>query len=171
MMRGAGGPLLCIGDLLSDVGESDASPPPQQPETSSSSFVSSSDQSLDLTKLFQENYEQLNEALDGTDHSWAALTLKLCSALETANKLVQSTNSNVMSMSEKVGELEGVIKRADSAITAARVVHGFTKQKGRTTYWQSKCQMIHVLSRARLVNSIKGKNVKILSLRNCGVCC
>lgn len=53
MMRGVGGPLLCIGDLLSDVGESDASPPPQQPETSSSSFVSSSDQSLDLTKLFQ----------------------------------------------------------------------------------------------------------------------
>ena len=52
-MRGVGGPLLCIGDLLSDVGESDASPPPQQPETSSSSSVSSSDQSLDLTKLFQ----------------------------------------------------------------------------------------------------------------------
>ncbi|KAM1213693.1 hypothetical protein PS2_005069 [Malus domestica] len=129
MMRGAGGPLLCIGDLLSDVGESDASPPPQQPETSSSSFVSSSDQSLDLTKFFQENYEQLNEALDGTDHSWAALTLKLCSALETANKLVQSTNSNVMSMSEKVGELEGVIKRADSAITAARVVYGSLNKK------------------------------------------
>lgn len=53
-MRGVGGPLLCIGDLLSDVGESDASPPPQQHEPSpSSSSVSSSAQSLDLTKLFQ----------------------------------------------------------------------------------------------------------------------
>ncbi|PQQ08010.1 uncharacterized protein Pyn_30884 [Prunus yedoensis var. nudiflora] len=115
MMRGVGGPLLCIGDLLSDVGESDASPPPpqQQHEPSSSSPISSSTESLDLTKLFQENYEQLNEALVGTDHSWAALTLKLCSALDTANKLVQSTNSNVMSLSEKVGELEGVVKRAD----------------------------------------------------------
>lgn len=51
-MRGVGGPLLCIGDLLSDVGESDASPPLQQPETSSFSSVSSFDQSLDLTKLF-----------------------------------------------------------------------------------------------------------------------
>ncbi|XP_048435384.1 uncharacterized protein LOC103936489 isoform X2 [Pyrus x bretschneideri] len=129
MMRGVGGPLLCIGDLLSDVGESDASPPPQQHEPSpSSSSVSSSAQSLDLTKLFQ-NYEQLNEALGGTDHSWAALTLKLCSALQTANKLVQSTNSNVMLLSEKVGELEGVVKRADSAMAAARVVHGSLNKK------------------------------------------
>ncbi|XP_021809311.1 uncharacterized protein LOC110752864 [Prunus avium] len=138
MMRGVGGPLLCIGDLLSDVGESDASPPPpppppqQQHEPSSSSPISSSTESLDLTKLFQENYEQLNEALVGTDHSWAALTLKLCSALDTANKLVQSTNSNVMSLSEKVGELEGVVKRADSAIAAARVVHGsLNKTEGK----------------------------------------
>ncbi|KAI5355349.1 PREDICTED: LOC18425583 isoform [Prunus dulcis] len=134
MMRGVGGPLLCIGDLLSDVGESDASPlpPQQQHEPSSSSPVSSSTESLDLTKLFQENYEQLNEALAGTDHSWAALTLKLCSALDTANKLVQSTNSNVMSLSEKVGELEGVVKRADSAIAAARVVHGsLNKTEGK----------------------------------------
>ncbi|KAM2274262.1 hypothetical protein ACFX1S_044092 [Malus domestica] len=66
MMRGVGGPLLCIGDLLSDVwgggggGEAVASPPPQQHEPSpSSSSVSSSAQSLDLIKLYQENYEQL----------------------------------------------------------------------------------------------------------------
>ncbi|CAN6720836.1 unnamed protein product [Malus baccata var. baccata] len=139
MMRGVGGPLLCIGDLLSDVwggggwgGEAVASPPPQQHEPSpSSSSVSSSAQSLDLTKLYQENYEQLNEALGGTDHSWAALTLKLCSALQTANKLVQSTNSNVMLLSEKVGELAGVVKRADSAMAAARVVHGSLNRKER----------------------------------------
>ncbi|TQE08913.1 hypothetical protein C1H46_005527, partial [Malus baccata] len=112
--------------------------PPQQHEPSpSSSSVSSSAQSLDLTKLYQEKYEQLNEALGGTDHSWAALTLKvmddlykkLCSALQTANKLVQSTNSNVMLLSEKVGELAGVVKRADSAMAAARVVHGSLNRK------------------------------------------
>lgn len=129
MKGGVGGPLLCIGDLLSDVGESDASSPPQQHEPSASATISSSTQSLDLTKLFQENYDQLNEALAGTDHSWAGLTLKLCGALETANKLVQSTNSNVTLLSEKVGDLERVIKRADSAIAAARVVHGSLNKK------------------------------------------
>ncbi|KAM1119678.1 hypothetical protein ACFX1X_044307 [Malus domestica] len=54
---------------------------------------------------------------------------KLCSALQTANKLVQSTNSNVMLLSEKVGELAGVVKRADSAMAAARVVHGSLNRK------------------------------------------
>lgn len=53
MMKGVGGPLLCIGDLLSDVGESDASSPPQQHEPSVSTTISSSTQSLDLTKFFQ----------------------------------------------------------------------------------------------------------------------
>lgn len=53
MKGGVGGPLLCIGDLLSDVGESDASSPPQQHEPSASATISSSTQSLDLTKLFQ----------------------------------------------------------------------------------------------------------------------
>ncbi|XP_050364058.1 uncharacterized protein LOC126782787 [Argentina anserina] len=130
MMKGVGGPLLCIGDLLSDVGESDASPPLQQHEPSASSAAfSSPTQNPDLTKLFQENYEQLNEALAGTDHSWAGLTLKLCGALETANKLVQTTNSNVTMLSEKVGDLERVIKRADSAIATARVVHASLNEK------------------------------------------
>lgn len=54
---------------------------------------------------------------------------KLCSALQTASKLVQSTNSNVMLLSEKVGELAGVVKRADSAMAAARVVHGSLNRK------------------------------------------
>ncbi|PRQ26508.1 hypothetical protein RchiOBHm_Chr6g0295401 [Rosa chinensis] len=130
MMKGVGGPLLCIGDLLSDVGESDASAPPQHHEPSASASISTStSQNPDLTNLFQENYEQLNEALAGTDHSWAALTLKLCGALETANKLVKTTNSNVTLLSEKVGDLEEVIKRADSAIAAARVVHASLNEK------------------------------------------
>ncbi|KAK4276758.1 hypothetical protein QN277_014869 [Acacia crassicarpa] len=123
-MRGTGGPLLCIGDLLSDVGDEEhvVQAPSPSPSCSSSS-VSDSSLAPDLTELFQENYEHLNKALVGTDHSWTALTLKLCTALETANELVQSTNSNVGLLSEKVGELQKVVKRADSAIAAAKAVH------------------------------------------------
>ncbi|KAL5558374.1 hypothetical protein UlMin_034585 [Ulmus minor] len=137
-MRGVGGPLLCIGDLLSDLGESDSNPSQPDLHTRSSSSASSvsgpidASQNLDLTKIYQENYKNLNEALAGSDHSWTAQTLKLCSALETANKLVQSTNSNVRSLTEKVGELEQVIKRGDSAVAAARGVHATLIQKNGT---------------------------------------
>uniref|UniRef100_A0A803M5B6 Uncharacterized protein n=1 Tax=Chenopodium quinoa TaxID=63459 RepID=A0A803M5B6_CHEQI len=93
-MRGVGGPLLCIGDLLCD-----------------------------------ENYEQLNKALAGTDHSWTGLTLKLCTALDTAKKLIESTNSNVTMLSENVGELEKMIKKGDSAIAEVRSIHS-SKAKG-----------------------------------------
>ncbi|KAJ7965599.1 Histone-lysine N-methyltransferase [Quillaja saponaria] len=72
---------------------------------------------------FWENYDHLKEALVGTDHSWTALTLKLCIALETANQLVQSTNSNVALLSEKIGELQKIVKRGDSAIAAAKADH------------------------------------------------
>ncbi|KAL7263265.1 hypothetical protein ACSBR1_001442 [Camellia fascicularis] len=144
-MKGIGGPLLCIGDLLSDVGEGDSGnhhnhnhnhnhikvDSPLSPSSSSSSTPSFSSlpnsnlnlQPSHLSNIFQENYDHLNEALAGTDHSWTALTLKLCIALETANKLVQSTNSHVGLLSEKVGELESVIKRGDSAIAAAKTIH------------------------------------------------
>ena len=47
---------------------------------------------------------------------------QLCSAVDTAKKLVQNTNSNVKSLSEKVGELEKVVKRGDAAVAAARGV-------------------------------------------------
>ncbi|XP_022768219.1 uncharacterized protein LOC111312320 isoform X1 [Durio zibethinus] len=140
-MRGIGGPLLTIGDLLSDVGEESGAAPDHHhhhdtslpsPSSSSSSILNSIDapQSLDLTKLFQENYEKLNGALAGSDHSWTALTLKLCTALETANKLVQSTDTNVRLLSEKVVELEKIVKRGDSAITAARAISISLNQKG-----------------------------------------
>ncbi|KAF3955690.1 hypothetical protein ACB098_12G126500 [Castanea mollissima] len=133
-MRGIGGPLLCIGDLLSDLGESDdtATPHHETPLSSSPSSISSptnTPQALDLTKLFQEDYGRLNEALSGTNHSWTALTLKLCSALETANELVQSTNSNARLLSEKVGELEKIVKKGDSAISSAKAIHLFLNQK------------------------------------------
>ncbi|XP_057490657.1 uncharacterized protein LOC130776440 [Actinidia eriantha] len=137
-MKGIGGPLLCIGDLLSDIGDGDGgdhhhSPlsPSSSSSTPSSSLPNSNPnlQPSDLAKLFQEKYDHLNEALAGTDHSWTALTLELCNALETANKLVQSTNSQVELLSEKVGELERVIKRGDSAIAAAKAVHYSLNQK------------------------------------------
>ncbi|KAK2983907.1 hypothetical protein RJ640_020203 [Escallonia rubra] len=120
-MRGVGGPLLCIGDLLSDVGGGDIETPFSPSSSSPTSNLNL--QPSDLTKLFQESYDHLTEALAGTDHSWTALTLKLCTALETANKLVQSINSNVGLLSEKVGELKGIVKSGDSAIAAATAIH------------------------------------------------
>ncbi|KAJ0086067.1 hypothetical protein Patl1_08401 [Pistacia atlantica] len=127
-MRGIGGPLLTIGDLLSDVGEENVTPPDNTP-VSPIQDSNNTPHPLDLTKLFQENYDQLNEALSGSDHSWTALTLKLCTALETANKLVQSTETNVRLLSEKVGEIENVIKRGDSAIAAAKAIRVSLNQK------------------------------------------
>ncbi|KAK9216135.1 hypothetical protein WN944_008142 [Citrus x changshan-huyou] len=140
-MRGIGGPLLTIGDLLSDVGGETVTASDSSHSSSPSSLVQDSNStphSLDLTKLFQENYDQLNKAFSGSDHSWTALTLKfdgscckfpplgimvLCTALETANKLVQSTNTNVTLLSEKVLELERVVQREDSATSAAKAIN------------------------------------------------
>ncbi|KAL9396170.1 hypothetical protein Peur_010423 [Populus x canadensis] len=142
-MKGVGGPLLCIGDLLSDLAEKEeeeedvvsaaaaaAAADRWSPPSSVSDSKNNSLQSLDLTKLFQEEYDRLNQALDGTDHSWTALTLKLCTSLETANKLVQSTNSNVGLLSEKVEGLEKIVRRGDSAVAAARAIHVSLNQKG-----------------------------------------
>lgn len=134
-MRGIGGPLLCIGDLLGDVGESDTSDSRHDQTLKSPPSPSSSHpdhlhfQPSDLSKLFQENYDQLNKALSGTDHSWTSLTLKLCTALDTAKKLIESTNSNVMVLSERVGELEKVIKMEDSAIAEVRSIHSLLSQR------------------------------------------
>lgn len=49
--------------------------------------------------------------------------MQLCTALETANQLVQCTNSNVASLLEKVEELQKIVKRGDSAIVAAKAVY------------------------------------------------
>jgi len=54
-MRGIGGPLLCIGDLLSDVGEENEQEGIEK--TSPSSSLSDLNNNLpDLTKLFQVPY-------------------------------------------------------------------------------------------------------------------
>ncbi|KAK9271106.1 hypothetical protein L1049_026695 [Liquidambar formosana] len=127
-MRGIGGPLLCIGDLLSDIGEGDGDLA-ESHQATPQAISDSTPQTTDLTQLFQENYNHLNEALAGTDHSWTALTLKLCTTVETANKLIQSTNSNVTSLSEKIEELERIIKRGDSTIAAAKAINISLNQK------------------------------------------
>lgn len=51
-MGGIGGPLLTIGDLLSDVGEENVTPPDIAPLSSIQDSNNTSHQ-LDLTKLFQ----------------------------------------------------------------------------------------------------------------------
>lgn len=141
MMRGIGGPLLCIGDLLSDVGEEStdvddgvgsSSFSRSSSSLSSTTFIPNSNldlQSAQLPQLFQETYDQLKEALGGSDHSWTTLTLKLCSALETANQLVQATSSNAGLLSNKIQELEKIIKRGDEAVAAARAIHNNLKLK------------------------------------------
>ncbi|CAK9313620.1 unnamed protein product [Citrullus colocynthis] len=132
-MRGTGGPLLCIGDLLCDVGEEEAidgkgsNETPKSiplPSSSSASVSSLFDVSHppDLPKLFQENYGQLNKVFDDNDHSWTALTLKMCSALDTATKLVESTNSNSRFLLEKIVELEHVLEKGDSTRQAAMAI-------------------------------------------------
>ncbi|KAJ8628758.1 hypothetical protein MRB53_022081 [Persea americana] len=142
-MRGVGGPLLCIGDLLSDVAEGDSidseslSPPPPPPPLSSlstSSTTNDTTQSLSpshLHHLFEENYSQLKAALEGTDHSWTMLTIKLCAALETADKLIQTANSNVEKLSEELEALEEIMKRGDSAIATAKTIQNTWNKKDK----------------------------------------
>lgn len=52
--------------------------------------------------------------------------IQLCTALETSNQLVQSTNTNVASLSKKVEDLQKIVKRGDSAIAAAKALYYVT---------------------------------------------
>lgn len=56
------------------------------------------------------------------------IAFQLCTALETANKLVHSTNSNVGMLKDKVEELWEVINRRDATIEAAKAFEGSPKQ-------------------------------------------
>lgn len=89
-MKGVGGPLLSIGDLLADLVEEPVVSAPPNPENSSKLETDAISEPLDLTGLFQDNYDKLNRAFAGSDHSWTSLTLELCTSLETANKLVHA---------------------------------------------------------------------------------
>lgn len=46
----------------------------------------------------------------------------MCSALDTATKLVESTNSNSRFLLEKIVELEHVLEKGDSTRQAAMVI-------------------------------------------------
>ncbi|KAL5704265.1 hypothetical protein ACHQM5_022715 [Ranunculus cassubicifolius] len=133
-MRGVGGPLLCIGDLLTDVGEGDSGEGVEKSlaSTSTTAIVpnpkdgrSATDLNhvIEIDQIFEENYKQLNEALSETGHSWTALTLKLCTALETADKLIQSANSDAKALPEKVERLQNIMRRGDAAVKSIKLVN------------------------------------------------
>ncbi|CAN6480161.1 unnamed protein product [Victoria cruziana] len=117
----SGGPLLCIGDLLRDVGEGSSVDSPRE-STVSGELSSSIQRPLDLQPLFEENYNQLNAALESSDHSWAGLTLKLCSVLETADKLVNEATARAGQLAEKVDALEKILERENSVVSEAKAV-------------------------------------------------
>ncbi|EES05285.2 uncharacterized protein LOC8072605 [Sorghum bicolor] len=130
-MRGVGGPLLTIGDLLSDlavdggddplVGVGDASAPSSPSATQQAGKADPSD----LSRLFEEHYNNLMKALEEKDPSWPSLMLKLCAALKTADKLVSCANMNAEQLLEKVKALEGVLERSDHAV--AEIVEALQK--------------------------------------------
>ncbi|CAO2039317.1 unnamed protein product [Urochloa humidicola] len=121
-MRGVGGPLLTIGDLLSDLAVDGSDDPlaaggdasvPSSP--SAAQHAGEADPS-DLSRLFEEHYNNLMKALQENDPSWPSLMLKLCTALKAADKLVSSANTNAEQLAEKVKALEGVLERGDRAV-------------------------------------------------------
>ncbi|KAK8941559.1 hypothetical protein KSP40_PGU007582 [Platanthera guangdongensis] len=69
--------------------------------------------------VVSENYDLLVDSLSGTDHSWTASTLKLCAALEEADRLVLSANSNSAQLLEKIKQLQSILKRGDAAVLKA----------------------------------------------------
>lgn len=58
---------------------------------------------------------------------------QLCAALETADKLIQTANSNVEKLSEELGVLEGIMKRGDQAIATAKTIQNTWNQNDRPT--------------------------------------
>ncbi|KVH87587.1 hypothetical protein Ccrd_025134 [Cynara cardunculus var. scolymus] len=111
---GVGGPLLCIGDLLSDVGEEDTTTSNEFIHNShrpsffgTADFTNQHIQSSDLTKLYQ-----------------------LCLALETGNKLIQSSISQVTGLSKKIRELERITNKGNLVIKEAEFIHSTTTLEG-----------------------------------------
>ncbi|RCV06924.1 hypothetical protein SETIT_1G202900v2 [Setaria italica] len=121
-MRGVGGPLLTIGDLLSDLAVDGGDDPlAAGGDASIPSSLSAEQQAgeadpSDLSRLFEEHYNHLMKALQENDPSWPSLMLKLCAALKTADKLVSCANTNAERLVEKVKALEGVLEKGDRAV-------------------------------------------------------
>ncbi|XP_051195483.1 uncharacterized protein [Lolium perenne] len=124
-MRGVGGPLLTVSDLLSDLavdggndhldgGGGDASVPSsplaaQQVEEADPSH---------LQRLFEEDYDNLMKSLQENDPSWPSLMLKLCTALKTSDKLLGCANAKARQLLEKVEALEQVLEKGDHMVGA-----------------------------------------------------
>ncbi|KAF7003452.1 hypothetical protein CFC21_018769 [Triticum aestivum] len=121
-MRGVGGPLLTVSDLLSDLaveggddhldGGGDASVPSSP---LAAHQVEEADPS-ELQRLFAEDYDNLMKSLQENDPSWPSLMLKLCRALKTSDKLLSCANVKAEQLLEKVEKLEHVLERGDRAV-------------------------------------------------------
>lgn len=82
-MRGVGGPLLTIGDLLSDLavdGGADLAGGEVSVPSSPSSAGQQAEEAdpSELNRLFGEHYDNLMKALQENDPSWPSLMLKVC---------------------------------------------------------------------------------------------
>ncbi|XP_062219385.1 uncharacterized protein LOC133919127 [Phragmites australis] len=130
-MRGVGGPLLTIGDLLSDLAVDGGDDPlagggeASLPSSPLAAQQAEEADPSDLSRLFEEHYNSLMKALEENDPSWPSLMLKLCAALKTADKLVSCANTNAEQLLEKVKALEGVLERGDCAV--AEIVEGLQR--------------------------------------------
>ncbi|CAA7401586.1 unnamed protein product [Spirodela intermedia] len=132
-MRRVGGPLLCVGDLLQDLSEDAGAAAAVISPCPSISGDASPLPPSHLRSLFEATYDQLTESLAGTDHSWTQLTLKLCSAVETADKLVSLAQSNAEVLLDKVNSLDNIIKRSHSAVEVARALCGEKSKREMAT--------------------------------------
>ncbi|EEC73437.1 hypothetical protein OsI_07724 [Oryza sativa Indica Group] len=122
-MRGVGGPLLTIGDLLSDFavdGGADLAGGEVSVPSSPSSAGQQAEEAdpSELNRLFGEHYDNLMKALQENDPSWPSLMLKLCTALKTADKLVSCASTDAEQLLQKVELLERLLVRGDRAVTA-----------------------------------------------------
>ncbi|XP_052145072.1 uncharacterized protein LOC127764259 [Oryza glaberrima] len=122
-MRGVGGPLLTIGDLLSDLavdGGADLAGGEVSVPSSPSSAGQQAEEAdpSELNRLFGEHYDNLMKALQENDPSWPSLMLKLCTALKTADKLVSCASTDAEQLLQKVELLERLLVRGDRAVTA-----------------------------------------------------
>ncbi|KAF8693519.1 hypothetical protein HU200_038917 [Digitaria exilis] len=130
-MRGVGGPLLTIGDLLSDLAVDGGDDPlaaagdASVPSSPSAMQQAGEANPSDLSRLFEEHYNNLMKALQDNDPSWPSLMLKLCAVLKTADKLVSCANTNAEQLVEKVKALEGVLERGDH--TVAEIVESLQR--------------------------------------------
>eukprot|EP00249_Psilotum_nudum_P004717 c18217_g1_i1 orf=135-569(+) len=122
MARTAGGPLLCVRDLIQDLSQEpvseflDSALYETTPKDSASSSSEMGSENQSLQSVFERTYTELNDALMRKGHSWTALTQQLYAALTTADKMVVSIHRDLASTMERVGALENIMQRGNAAI-------------------------------------------------------